>query len=183
MTIDGVVVYDTTHMRLSPMKERTRAINFVLSGYRKLVIQYFSENPLYRSISIEWMRPSISVFERIDDSRFVTTLFFFEYMESKSVIEMGEEMRLEPFVNRKLLESVAQGVIAPVISFSVKHDLYVNATIDATTGRLTIQPTKPILTTEVTVIVSVRQGNVAVEYACSLQFMVLDCRLLALCSN
>lgn len=176
MTIDGVVVFDTTHEPLSFVRERTRGINFVLNGYRKLVVHYYSEDPLYRSISIEWMRPSISVFERIDDSRFVVTLFFFEYMESRSMIEMGEETQLKPFVNRKLLESVAQGVEPPVISFAVKYDAFVNATIDSATGCLTIQPTKPIATAEVTVTVSVRKGSVAVEYVRVLQFMILDSR-------
>lgn len=176
VTIDSVVVFDTTHERLSAVKERTRAINFMLNGYRRLVIHYFSEDPLYRSISIEWMRPSTSVFERIDASRFVTTLSMFEYMESRSMIEMGDEMQMVPFINRKLLESVIGRIGTSVISFSVKHDPFVNATIDEVTGCLTIQPIQPVTVTEVIVTVSIRKGSVTVEFTRTLSFMILDCR-------
>lgn len=174
MTIDGVVVFDTMHEGSSSMRERTRTLSVVVSGYRRLVVEYCSNNPLYRSVFVEWLRPSSSVFERIEEDRFVISLSFVEYMQSKAMIEADEETRMEPFVNRALLESVLDGGETPAISFSVKHDDAVKAIIDAATGLLTILPIQVVDISEVTVTVSVQRGDSTAEFRIPLQFMVLD---------
>ena len=134
MTVDGVTVYDSSHGPLSSIRENSHSLNVVVPGYRELMIRFRPTNPYYRTMYIEWMRPSRSHFERIESEQLITIhRFHVEYLSSVVVMNAGEALTLSPILNFDLLQGAR-------LSYRLLVDPPCNITIDSDTGDLQVTP-------------------------------------------